>query len=75
MTKLIPIFIDGKTWIQLSQLSADQARSLRTFLPITSFKRILFQGVELSDCIAFEAYEIWFRSKQVLNQKHPLLDF
>jgi hypothetical protein len=75
MTKLVPIFIDGKTWIQLAQLSADQALSLRTFLPMGSFKKILFQGIELNDCISFEAYEIWFRSKQVLNQKQAFLDF
>jgi hypothetical protein len=62
MTKLIPIFIDGEKWIQVSQLSASQALKLRVSLPINSFKKIIFQGIELYDCLLFDRYEHWFRS-------------
>jgi hypothetical protein len=62
MTKLIPIFINGEKWIQVSQLSASQALKLRVSLPIHSFKKIMFQGIELTDCLQFERYEHWFRS-------------
>jgi hypothetical protein len=62
MTKLLPIFIDGEKWIQVSQLSDPQALKLRVSLPIHSFKKIIFQGIELSDCLQFERYEHWFRS-------------
>jgi hypothetical protein len=75
MTKLIPIFIDGEKWVQLSQLTLDQAKSLKTFLPVNSFKKIFLNGMELCDCIDFDSYEIWFRSKQVPNPDHALLDF
>lgn len=75
MTKLIPIFIEGKQWIQLSQLTAEQAQSLKTFLPVSSLKKLFFQGIELSDCIDFHAYEIWFRSGEVVSQRQELFDF
>lgn len=75
MTKLIPIFIDGKKWVQLSQLSGEQAKSLKSWLPINSLKKVIFQGMELYDCLDFETYEFWFRTSQVRDQKMPALDF
>lgn len=75
MAKLIPIFIDGKKWVQLSQLSEEQAKSLKSWLPSLGLKKILFQGMELSDCLDFETYEYWFRSKQVSEQKQAILEF
>lgn len=75
MTKLIPIFIEGKKWIQLNQLSADQILSLKTFLPVNSLKKLVFQGVELNECLNFDTYEYWFRSQQILGQRQPVLDF
>lgn len=75
MTKLIPIFIEGKKWIQLSQLTLDQARSLKSILPVTCLKKILFQGIELTDCLDFDTYEYWFKSQQISGQRPALLDF
>ncbi|GAB2475395.1 MAG: hypothetical protein EP311_04385 [Cytophagales bacterium] len=75
MTKLIPIFINGQKWIQLSQLSRDEIRALRAWLPMDSLKKIIFQGIELSDCLDFDTYEYWFRTKEVSDQKQALLDF
>ena len=75
MTKLIPIFIEGKNWIQLSQLSLDQARSLKSFLPSLNLKKILFHGIELNDCLDFDVYEYWFKSQQIPGQAEALLDF
>ncbi|GMQ25610.1 hypothetical protein Aoki45_22920 [Algoriphagus sp. oki45] len=75
MTKLIPIFINGQKWIQLSQLSRDEIRALRAWLPMDSLKKIIFQGIELSDCLDFDTYEYWFRTKEVSEQKQALLDF
>ena len=75
MAKLIPIFIEGKKWIQLSQLSSDQAQALKSWLPVNCLKKILFHGIELTECLDFETYEYWFRTRQVLEQKQPLLDF
>lgn len=75
MTKLIPIFIEGKKWIQLSQLSADQAQSLKSFLPVNCLKKLLFHGMELSECLDFDTYEYWFKSHQIVGQRHPVLDF
>jgi hypothetical protein len=75
MTKLVPIFIDGKKWVQLSQLTVDQAHSLKSFLPVNCFKKILFQGIELSECLDFAVYDFWYRSIQVSDQKQPLSDF
>ncbi len=75
MTKLIPIFIAGKKWIQLSQLTVDQARSLKSFLPTLSLKKIRFQGIELSDCLDFDTYDYWFKSQQISGQRQALLDF
>ena len=75
MTKLIPIFIEGKKWIQLSQLSGEHARSLKSFLPVNSFKKIFFQGIELTECLDFETYEWWFRNKEASIQKQALFEF
>ena len=75
MTKLIPIFINGQKWVQLSQLSRDEIRALRAWLPMDSLKKIIFQGIELSDCLDFDTYEYWFRTKEVSEQKQALLDF
>ncbi|WP_026950741.1 hypothetical protein [Algoriphagus mannitolivorans] len=75
MAKLIPIFIEGKKWVQLSQLSSEQAQSLKSWLPVNCLKKILFQGIELTDCLDFETYELWFRTRQVVDQRQPLLDF
>ncbi|WP_192347622.1 hypothetical protein [Algoriphagus sp. Y33] len=75
MTKLIPIFINGGKWIQLSQLSEEQATKLKSWLPVSCLKKIIFQGVEFSDCLDFETYEYWFRTHQVSGQKQALLDF
>lgn len=75
MTKLIPIFIDGKKWIQLSQLTVDQVRSLKSILPVNCIKKIIFQGVELNDCLEFGTYEYWFKSQQISGQPQASLDF
>jgi hypothetical protein len=75
MNKLIPIFIEGKKWIQLSQLSSEQARLIKSWLPISSFRKVFFQGIELTDCLDFEIYDFWFRTNQVTKNKHALLDF
>jgi hypothetical protein len=75
MTKLTPIFIDGKKWIQLSQLSIEQAILIKHWLPISSFRKVLFQGIELTDCLDFETYDFWFRTNQVTKDKQALLDF
>ncbi|HSF54581.1 MAG TPA: hypothetical protein VLA71_12555 [Algoriphagus sp.] len=75
MTKLIPIYIEGKKWIQLSQLTVDQACSLKSFLPVNCLKRILFQGMELSDCLDFDTYEYWFKSQQISGKRPALMDF
>jgi hypothetical protein len=74
MTKLIPIFIEGEKWIQISQLSSEQAIKLKSWLPVYSFKKIIFQGMELSDCLKFETYEHWFRSSD-LQVRNPVFDF
>lgn len=75
MTKLIPIFINGGKWIQLSQLSKEQSSNLKSWLPVNCVKKIIFQGNEFSDCLEFETYEYWFRTNQVSMQKQALLDF
>lgn len=75
MTKLIPIFIEGKKWIQLSQLSVEQVRSLKSFLPVNCVKKIFFHGIVLTDCLDFETYEYWFKSQQISGAHQALLDF
>ncbi|PZX59885.1 hypothetical protein LV84_01094 [Algoriphagus ratkowskyi] len=75
MTKLIPIFINGRKWIQLSQLSNEQSIKLKSWIPVNCLKKIKFQGSEFSDCLAFETYEYWFRTYQISEQKQALLDF
>lgn len=75
MTKLIPIFIEGEKWIQLSQLSLDQVKSLKSILPVDCIKKVVFQGIELSECLDFETYDYWFKSEQISSQRQALLDF
>ncbi|WP_297336705.1 hypothetical protein [Algoriphagus sp.] len=75
MNKLIPIFINGKKWVQLSQLSKDQERKLKSWLPVNCLKKIFFNGIELKDCVDFETYEYWFKSSQVYAHKQGSMDF
>jgi hypothetical protein len=75
MMKLVPIFIDGQKWIQLSQLTMDQAQALKSFLPVNCFKKIRFQGIELSECLEFAVYDFWYRSMQISDQKQAQSDF
>ncbi|MDG1277558.1 MAG: hypothetical protein P8O16_09780 [Algoriphagus sp.] len=75
MTKLIPIFINGKKWVQLSQLSQDQANVIKSWLPVNSLRKILFHGMEITDCLDFDTYEYWFNSNEVSKQKQAYLDF
>jgi hypothetical protein len=75
MTKLIPVFIEGKKWIQLSQLSEEQAKSLKSLLPMNYIRNFFFQGVELNDCLEYDTYEYWFKSQQISGQLQALLDF
>ncbi|PZV86174.1 hypothetical protein CLV31_10269 [Algoriphagus aquaeductus] len=75
MTKLIPVFIQGKKWIQISQMSFDQAASLRAWLPKDQLKKLTFQGITLNDCLDFEIYECWFRQSMALGFTTPVMDF
>lgn len=75
MTKLIPIFINGGKWIQLSQLSTEQGQKLKSWLPVSCLKKVLYNGMELKDCVDFETYEYWFKSHQVSGQRQAALDF
>ena len=75
MTKLIPIFINGKKWVQLSQLSQEQANVIKSWLPVNCLRKILFQGIEIADCLDFDTYEYWFNSYQLPKQKQAYLDF
>jgi hypothetical protein len=75
MTKLIPIFINGKKWVQLSQLSQDQIKGIKSWLPVNSLRKIFFNGIEIADCLDFDTYEYWFNSSQVAKQKQAYLDF
>lgn len=75
MKKLIPIFINGEKWIQLSQLTSDQVKSLKSILPVNCLKKLVFQGIELSDCLDFDTYEYWYKSQQISGQRQALLDF
>jgi hypothetical protein len=75
MTKLIPIFINGKKWVQLSQLSQDQVNVIKSWLPVNSLRKILFHGMEITDCLDFDTYEYWFNSNEVSKQNQSYLDF
>ena len=75
MNKLIPIFINGKKWVQLSQLTREQERRFKSWLPVNCLKKVLFNGIELKDCVDFETYEYWFKSNQMARQKQGSLDF
>jgi hypothetical protein len=76
MMKLIPLVVEGKKIVQLSQLTIDQANDLRSWLPSNSIKKVTFQGLEISDCISFETYEYWFRTYHSLSRAYEtILDF
>ena len=76
MKQLIPMSIDGLMIIQLSQLTLDQANKLRSFLPAQSIKKMIYQGLELNDCILFETYEYWLRNHQLFNlNEETVYDF
>lgn len=74
MNKLIPILIEGEKWIQISQLPSEHANKLKSWLPVNSFKKIMFQGIVLSGCLKFEIYENWFRSS-VVTERSSVFDF
>lgn len=76
MTKLIPLMVEGKRIIQLSQLTIDQANDLRCWLPANSLQKLRIQGMEINDCISFETYEYWFKTHHVLSRTYEtILDF
>lgn len=76
MNQLIPMSIDGLKIIQLSQLTFEQANKLKNFLPAQSIKKLIFQGLELNDCILFETYEYWSRNQHFLNRsEETVYDF
>ncbi len=76
MIKLIPLVVEGKRIVQLSQLTIDQANDLRSWLPSNSIKKVNFQGTEFNDCISFETYEYWFRTCHSWTRAYEtILDF
>jgi len=76
MNQLIPMSIDGLKIIQLSQLTLEQANKLKNFLPAQSIKKLIFQGLELNDCILFETYEYWLRNQQFMHlSEETVYDF
>lgn len=76
MTKLIPLIVEGKKIVQLSQLTIDQANDLRSWLPANSLQNMRIQGMEINDCISFETYEYWFKTHHVLSRAYEtILDF
>ncbi|MDN3668971.1 hypothetical protein QWY93_06495 [Echinicola jeungdonensis] len=74
MNKLVPILIDNKQMIQLSQLTLDQANDLRSFLPVSSIKKMTYRGMELHDCIEFETYKYWLQSHEVEEETSTIWD-
>ena len=75
MTKLIPIVLNGRKWIQLSQLSVENSQNLKNWLPSTSLNLLDFQGMILQDCVDFNDYECWFRSMIGSNLNKQILEF
>jgi hypothetical protein len=76
MTKLIPLIVEGKKIVQLSQLTIDQANDLRRWLPANSIQKLRIQGMEINDCISFDTYEYWFKTHHVLSRTYEtILDF
>lgn len=76
MIKLIPLVVEGKRIVQLSQLTIDQANDLRSWLPSNSIKKVNFQGMEINDCISFETYDYWFKTNHSLTRAYEsILDF
>ncbi len=60
MFKLKPIYLNGKKFIQLSQLPLRQATALLSWLPSKGVLRLKNDGVELEDCVEYSNYEYWF---------------
>lgn len=76
MTKLIPLIVEGKKIVQLSQLTIDQANDLRSWLPANSLQNLRIQGMDINDCISFETYDYWFKTHHVLSRAYEtILDF
>lgn len=75
MTKLVPIIIGGSRWIQISQLSAAQARSLKSWLPSHRLKNLTFNGILLKDCVDFSSYEYWFKTHALTSNTPLVHDF
>jgi len=75
MTKLIPIFIDGKRWIQLGQLPLNQAKRFRNWLPKSKVKNLRMGEMVLNDCVDFTCYNYWFRNYQISSTDSPTSDF
>lgn len=60
MFKLQPIYLNGKKFIQLSQMPLRQASMLLSWLPGKSILRLKSEEVELDDCVEYSNYEYWF---------------
>ncbi|MHA7130374.1 hypothetical protein [Algoriphagus namhaensis] len=75
MTKLIPIFIEGRRWIQLGQLPIEEEKSLKSWLPSSRFKTIEFQGMVLQDCLDFSVYSYWRKSYGLGHSGAQEMDF
>mgnify|MGYP000041226616 CR=1 FL=1 len=75
MTQLIPIFIDGKRWIQLGQLPAKQAIRFKNWLPKNRIKNLRIGGMEVKDCVDFASYDYWFRNYKISSSDSLTSDF
>ena len=62
MKKLTNINFKGIDYIQLSALSAIQAKLLKETLTKRTLIKILKNDVILNDCVIYSAYEKWFDS-------------
>lgn len=60
MFKLKPLYLNGKKFIQLSQLPIRQANALISWLPVKSIMQLKNDDVELDDCVDYANYEYWF---------------
>lgn len=60
MFKLKPMYLNGKKFIQLSQLPFRQASAFMSWLPGKSILRLWNDGVEMDDCVEYSNYEYWF---------------
>lgn len=68
MKKLIPIVIGENRWIQISQLSSDQASSLKSWLPKECIKNLMLNGIPLNECVDFRNYDYWFKNHQLSKE-------